>query len=155
MTAEEEDNPYRSPSMSSGVATPFAHPPVTLVERSWWRREFRVETRVRPVTVVYNGRGVGHEEVLVDGKVAVRKRSWIWFVPHFDFEVDGHSATVDVAVWPWFRISSFRFVIDGHPAYEEVTQATWDKAALTVVACLLALLGTVVGLWYLFVEHAR
>ena len=156
-TEEDHDNPYRAPTTSDGLAAPLADLPVTLVDRSWWRRAFRVETKPRPVEVIYNGRGLGYEQVLVDGHVAVRKRSWFWFVPHFEFQFAGHSATFDVAVWPWFAISTFRFTIDGDLVYEEhnvVPRGVAAAIALAVAAGLVALLGAAGGPWIL-IEGAR
>jgi hypothetical protein len=99
--------------------TPLDALQVTSVERGCLRRKLCVATESRVFEVIYNGRGFGYEEVLVDGSVAVRRRSWFWFVLYFEFPLDQHRAAIEVGVWPWLKIRRFRFVIDDMCIYEE------------------------------------
>jgi hypothetical protein len=64
---------------------------------------------------------MGYEEVRVDGRQAVRKLSYVWFVPRFEFELAGHEAVLEVRVhWLW-RISALRLRVDSRPVYVEGT----------------------------------
>lgn len=93
-----------------------------LIERTFLKRVFEVsldDSEQRPFTVVYQGRGFGNESVLVDGAVAARYGSYLWFVPHLPFRIGGRDAEIDVRVWPWLAIRSFRLSIDGDVLYME------------------------------------
>lgn len=143
-TDDDRDNPYRAPAPVEGPAEPFGDLPVTLVERSPLRLKFCVETAAGVAEVVYDGWGL-YEEIRVNGNVAARDTRWLWFVPHFDFQLAGHPATVDLAFRPWFAIRSFRFAIDGHSVYEErrfFPVALLTKLVLMVATCLFGVLGS-------------
>lgn len=93
-----------------------------LIERTWLKRVFEVtldDSGQRPYKVVYHGRGIGYEAISVDGAIVSRHTSLLWFVPHFPFRIGGQDATIDVRVWPWFAIRSFRLSIDGETLYSE------------------------------------
>jgi hypothetical protein len=42
-----------------------------------------------------------------------------WFIPSFQFTLDGKDVWVHVSVWPWLAIRSFRIVFDNRILYEE------------------------------------
>jgi hypothetical protein len=62
---------------------------------------------------------MGYEQVSVRPGTVTRKVSLIWFVPHFDFDVGGRPATINVSVWPWLAIRSFLLRVDGSLMYVE------------------------------------
>ncbi len=72
-----------------------------------------------PYNVIYQGRGIGHESVLVDGAVALRLVSFLWFAPRFPFRIGSHDAAIEVRIWPWLAIRSFRLSVDGEAVYSE------------------------------------
>ena len=91
----------------------------TLRKRGWLFREWSVTTPAGEHTVSYDGRRYGFEFVLVDGTVAVKTRSWFWFIPKFEFQMGDLPARVDVRVWPWFTLRAIRFRIAEEVCYSE------------------------------------
>ena len=92
-----------------------------LVRSFWLFREFRViiEPDVLSYQVIYNGRGKGCEYVYVNGEKAAGGRSWLWFVPSFEFHLGNLPAALYVRVWPWLAVRSLKLVVDGQALYEE------------------------------------
>jgi hypothetical protein len=102
------------------VVTPIDAPiEATLKESSGLRRLLDVVTPEGVFFVEYNGSGMGYETVLVNGRVVCQPHSLLWFVPRFEFRLGRRSAVIEVRVWPWLRMSSFRLRIDGELVYEE------------------------------------
>ncbi|HPQ41582.1 MAG TPA: hypothetical protein PLV45_14515 [bacterium] len=90
-----------------------------LVKSGWLKREFLVDLAGETKTLVYNGREAGYEHVYVDGvRVAGGSSLW-WFIPRFDFGLDGHWITVHVSIWPWMTIRKFRIEVDDRIVYQE------------------------------------
>jgi hypothetical protein len=71
----------------------------------------------------YDGRGMGYESVVIDGLVVQKKRSWLWYVPRFDFAIDSLPGVIEVRVGPWFSIRAIRLKISGQVLFEEGSQA--------------------------------
>ena len=90
----------------------------TLIRRGWLLRGVEVSTSDGVHFVEYNGRGIGYEQVLVDG-VVIRKRSWYWFVPRFEFKLGGRSGVVEVRVWAWLSLRSLVLRVGDRIAYAE------------------------------------
>jgi hypothetical protein len=67
--------------------------------------------------VEYNGRGF-YERVTADA-VVLRKTCWYWFVPRFDFALQGPPAVLEVRVWPWLQLRSLVLRVGGHVVYAE------------------------------------
>ena len=113
-------NPYRSPASVCG-ATPTQNVG-NLLDSGWLYRKVQLPTPIN-ATIEYNGRGLGCESVLIDGKLVARKTSLLWFVPHFDFVVPTKSgdvvASIDVRVTPWITLSQFVITIEGEEVYAE------------------------------------
>jgi len=82
-------------------------------------REWIVSTPAGAFRVTYYGHGFGFESVSVDGVVAVRTRSLIWYVSKFNFRVGGLPATVEVRVWPWLTLRGIRLHIADEVCYSE------------------------------------
>src|SRR5262245_5176438 len=91
----------------------------TLRRSSWLRRVFDGGTPEGRVRVEYNGRGIGHESVFVDGARAREVTSFFWFVPRFDFLLGRRPGVIEVRVWPWLTVRSFRLWVDGVCVYSE------------------------------------
>jgi len=93
-----------------------------LMERTLLKRVLEVTLDDSPTTrhiVTYSGRGIGSERVLVDGEVRSRHASYLWFVPRFSFRIGDRQALIEVRVWPWFGLRSFRLTVDDQVLYEE------------------------------------
>lgn len=90
-----------------------------LKNSGWLLRVFEVSTCDGKYTVEYNGRGIGNEWVLVNGKRMAGRTSWIWFIPRFDFHLGSKQAVIEVNIRPWLRICRFSFSLDGEVLYSE------------------------------------
>jgi hypothetical protein len=90
-----------------------------LDEKGWLYRAFEVTTSEGTYRITYNGRGLGHENVSVNGKFAAGCTSAIWFIPEFSFSVGSIPALLKVRVWPWFAIRSLELTINGEAVYSE------------------------------------
>ncbi|HEX8738246.1 MAG TPA: hypothetical protein VF721_23125 [Pyrinomonadaceae bacterium] len=82
-------------------------------------RKFQVLSPHGTFEVVYNGGGMGYEEILVDGETACRRNSYFWYVSDFEFKIGGADAKITVRVWIWLQIRSFNFEIEGESVYSE------------------------------------
>lgn len=91
----------------------------TLIEKAWLRRVLRVSTSEGEYVVKYDGRGIGWEAVYVGNKKVSGGRSWVWFIPRFDFKLGTVEAIVRVRVWPWLSIRQFSFSLNGVVEYGE------------------------------------
>jgi len=89
-----------------------------LIAKRLLYRKFHVLSPNGSFEVVYNGGGMGYEEILVNGAIASR-RSNLWFVPEFEFKIGNASAKITVSVWVWLRFRSFNFEIEGESVYSE------------------------------------
>jgi hypothetical protein len=91
----------------------------TLDDKGWLYRAFEVTRPEGIYRVIYNGRGLGHESVTVNGKFAAGQTSALWFIPEFRFAIGSSSALLKVRVWPWFAIRSLELIINGEAVYSE------------------------------------
>ncbi len=91
----------------------------TLRKKGWLFREWSVTTPAGEHTVSYSGRRYGYEFVQVNGEVAAKTRSWVWFIPKFEFKVGDIPARVDVRVWPWLTLRAVRLQIAYEVCYNE------------------------------------
>ncbi len=91
----------------------------TLRKKTWLFREWSVTTPGGDYTVAYSGQRYGYEFVKVNGEVAAKTISWIWFVPKFEFKIADLPARVDVRVWPWFTLRAIRLRVGDEVCYSE------------------------------------
>jgi hypothetical protein len=91
----------------------------TLLNKKWLLREWHVATSSGDFVVTYSGRGHGYESVRVNGAVAVKTRSSVWFTPKFDFLVGASPASVEVRVWPWLAVRAIRLRVADDICYSE------------------------------------
>jgi hypothetical protein len=89
-----------------------------LIERGWLRRAIEVSLPDGAHVVAYDGKGIGFEQVRVDG-VVIRKRSFYWFVPRFEFKLGGWPGVVEVRVWPWLLLRSLVLRVGDSVVYAE------------------------------------
>ena len=90
-----------------------------LIEKKWLWRSFHVAMTDGVFEVIYNGKGTGYEEVTVNGEVACRMPSLLWYVPKFDFVIGDAPARINVKVSPLLQISSFSLIVGGAEIYSE------------------------------------
>lgn len=90
-----------------------------LIEKRRLTRDLSVITTDGVFDVKYNGKGMGYEEVLVDGKTAKRTISFWWYVPRFEFNIGNQNAVVNVGVSPLLKIKRFNLEINGETIYSE------------------------------------
>ena len=90
-----------------------------LIVKNWLYRKINVITSEGVFEIVYDGNGLGYEEVLVDGEIATRINSYLWYVPKFEFFVGSLRAKITVSVWVWLQIRSFAIEIDNETVYSE------------------------------------
>jgi hypothetical protein len=91
----------------------------SLDEKGWLYRALEVATPEGTYRITYSGRGLGHESVTVNGKLAAAKRSRLWFVPEFSFPVGTMQGLLKVKVWPWLAIRSLQLIVGGELVYSE------------------------------------
>ncbi|HEX8369115.1 MAG TPA: hypothetical protein VF604_11290 [Pyrinomonadaceae bacterium] len=89
-----------------------------LIEKRWLYRKFQVLAPYGTFEVLYNGCGIGYEEIRVNYEIACRLNS-LWFVPEFEFKIGKANAQINVSVWAWMQIRSFDFEIEGESVYSE------------------------------------
>jgi hypothetical protein len=89
-----------------------------LIEKHWLYRKFQVLAPHGSFEVVYNGWGLGYEEILVNGEIACRAGS-LWYVPEFEFKIGNADAKINVSIWAWMQMRSFDFEIEGETVYSE------------------------------------
>lgn len=92
---------------------------VTDVQKRWLYRKIEISSPVGTFELIYNGHGLGYEEILVNGEIAVRKSSFFWYVPKFEFNLGNFQAEVEVEVSYSFQIKHFNLEIDGYDVYFE------------------------------------
>lgn len=90
-----------------------------LIEKKWLWRSFHVVTADGVFEVIYNGKGTGFEEVTVNGEIACRMPSLLWYVPKFDFVIGSSNAQINVKVSPLLQISSFNLIVGDTELYSE------------------------------------
>jgi hypothetical protein len=90
-----------------------------LIEKRRLSRDLSVVTSEGVFDVKYDGKGMGYEEILVDGKTAKRTVSVWWYVPRFEFNIGNQIAVVNVGVSPFLKINRFNLEINGETVYSE------------------------------------
>ena len=90
-----------------------------LIEKSRLTRKFSVVTAEGVFEVVYDGKGLGYEEVIVDGIIARRMPSFWWYVPRFDFNIGSLPAVVKVSVSAVLKIDKFSLLVNDVLIYDE------------------------------------
>lgn len=90
-----------------------------LIEKQRLRRKLNVVTPEGVFEVIYNGDGLGYEEVLVDDRIASRMTSLFWFVPRFEFPIGSLPATIEVSVAASMKIKGFSLTVAGEVVYSE------------------------------------
>src|SRR5262245_65558837 len=107
-----------------------------LYERSWLGVLVHLEADGQLLAIEYDGRGIGYESVYVNGRLAVETGGHLWFVPRFEFEHGPLRIAVEVRVWPWLTLRSFRlFVNDKEVALERAPRGVaWPVGEISMQA---------------------
>lgn len=92
---------------------------VKLLARQWLKRVVEVTDDDMITTLVYSGRGIGSEKVVVDGAETTDRSELLWFVPRFEIAHGGDEYVVQVRVWPWLALRSLRIEKNGAQIYAE------------------------------------
>lgn len=90
-----------------------------LIERSRLTRKFNVVTNEGLYEVVYDGTGMGYEQIVVNNEIACRTTSYLWYVPKFEFGIGSAPARVEVGISLWLQISRFDLIVAGVNLYSE------------------------------------
>lgn len=90
-----------------------------LIEKKWLWRSFHVVTGDGVFEVAYNGKGTGYEEVTVNGEIACRMQSLLWYEPQFDFKIGNANAQINVKVSALMQIISFNLIVGDAEIYSE------------------------------------
>ncbi len=122
-----DENPYRSPcndQQAIRVAQSIESPRfrASLDHRGLVYRRVQVSGEIDAL-IEYNGRGLGHESVFVNGRLALcaRNRNLFRLVPHLAFEIhnDMKSMAVSIDGEGMLFVRGFRLEIDGVVVYSE------------------------------------
>lgn len=90
-----------------------------LVERKWLYRVVKLTTSRGVFKITYFGKGMGYECVFVNDELVSKKDSHLWYVPKFDFTVEGMRVSVNIRFYPWFTIRKFWIEINDRVVYSE------------------------------------
>ena len=90
-----------------------------LLARQWLKRVVEVTDGDRVSTLVYSGRGIGSEKVVVDGVEYTDRSELLWFVPRFEITSGEDEYTFQIRVWPWLMLRSLRIDKNGEQIYTE------------------------------------
>ncbi|CAG0935200.1 hypothetical protein TFLX_04032 [Thermoflexales bacterium] len=101
------------------------------------------------------------DTIFVNGRYAISDDSLHWFVPRFEFSLEGqHSVVIEVHIWLWFAFKSFILTIDDQIIYSEQSALSGNP----LLNLLGKLVGTIaekatlvggflfIGFWFLFVS---
>lgn len=105
---EKEDGDGRAPSWQ-----------VKQTKNRWLYRAFLVRSEKKEYKLEYIGRGKGFEAILVDNQIFAAEQGFWWYVPKFEFVLEGREVIVTVSVSPWLSIRSFVIEVDGFELYRE------------------------------------
>jgi hypothetical protein len=90
-----------------------------LIGKKRLTRSLSVITTEGVFDVVYDGNGLGYEQVLVNGETAQKTISVWWYVPRFEFALGNKKAVVQVGVSPLLKIRRFSLSVEGETVYAE------------------------------------
>ena len=90
-----------------------------LIEKRRLFRKINVITQEGVFEVIYNGQGMGYEEIIVNNKIANRTHSYLWYVPEFEFLVGNLPAKVRVGVSVRMKIKQFSLTVSDENVYAE------------------------------------
>src|SRR5918997_6287706 len=91
----------------------------TLIEKKWLFRRLNVVTPDGIFEVAYDGTGAGYESVLIDGNLAVKTISYLWYVPEFNFQIGSLPANIQVRISWKLGISFFSLTVNGQQLFSE------------------------------------
>jgi hypothetical protein len=90
-----------------------------LIEKRRLFRKINVVTPEGVFEVIYNGQGLGYEEIVVNNEIANRTNSYFWYVPEFEFRLGNLPAKVNVSVSVQMKIKQFSLTVSGEEIYTD------------------------------------
>jgi hypothetical protein len=90
-----------------------------LVEKRLLFRVVNLTTPNGNFKITYFGKGMGYECVFVNDELVSKKDSHLWYVPKFDFTIEGMRISVNVRIYPWFTIRKFWIEVNDKIVYSE------------------------------------
>jgi hypothetical protein len=109
-------NLYPVPYVSVGVQM---QQQLTLQKAGLLYRRWEFQGPDGTYTLEYNGKGMGYESVRINGRETLRLPSYSWFVPRFDFPLQGRDTSLLVEINPWLSIRSLAIYQGDHCLYSE------------------------------------
>ena len=95
-------------------------------------------------TLVYSGRGIGSEKVIVDGAETRDRSRLLWFVPRFEVASGVDTYVFQVRVWPWLALRSLKIEKNGVAIYTEGSEP-YRVSGFTEVAQLASFAALLIG----------
>lgn len=93
-----------------------------LLARHWLKRVIEFTDGDSVSRLVYSGRGIGSEKVVVDGIESTDRSAVCWFVPRFEIRRGEDVYVFQVRVWPWLALRSLTIEKNGVQIYAEGTE---------------------------------
>lgn len=117
---------------------------VKLVDRKWLKRIIEIDDGDSVTTLVYSGRGIGSEKVIVDGDETTDRSELLWFVPRFAVTRGDDEYVFQVRVWPWLTLRSLKIEKNGVQIYAEGGEP-YRVSRLTEIAQLASFSALLIG----------
>ena len=122
---------------------------VEINNNTWLKRTLRIEINKYIFNLEYNGRGLGKEEVMLNGVSLNRQSSITWFAPTFEIKNNNDTFKVEIRVWPWLSIRSMYVFLNNDIIYKEGAKP-YKVSATTENINLYLFFALMVGPIYLF-----
>jgi hypothetical protein len=116
------------PTPPSPLHERFETPQVQLVSETNLRRLWTITLPEGRFNLEYDARGLGFEQVLLDGEVVCRRESWVRAAPRFEFHVGNQRAELEVKLTMQPAIGSLCLTLDDDVVYAEGKARTALKA---------------------------
>ena len=115
-----------------------------LLDRQWLKRVIEVVEGDTVTRLVYSGRGIGSEKVIVDGAETRDRSRLMWFVPSFEVASGEDTYVFQVRVWPWLTLRSLKIEKNGVKIYAEGSEP-YRVSGFTEVAQLAGFATLLIG----------
>ena len=114
------------------------------LDKQWLKRVIEVVDGDTVTTLVYSGRGIGSEKVIVDGAETRDRSQLLWFVPRFEVASGENTYVFQVRVWPWLALRSLKIEKNGVAIYTEGSEP-YRVSGFTEVAQLASFAALLIG----------
>jgi len=113
--------PLNKPAKFRETRRPGKHMEAQLITSQWLKRIIEVADGDTVTRLVYSGRGLGSEKVMVNASEATGRSNRLWFVPCFEVNDGEDSFVFQVRIWPWLTLRSLAIEKNGVQIYCEGT----------------------------------